>query len=306
MYSRKCEQCGSIITAKYKSQLKRFCSHKCSNQWKWDNVRERKEFIEKRCSFCGKTIKIETSNHRIKKGQSVWFCDHKCESNYRKSKREIKTCPICGCSFYKPKQITCSSKCGYELKKLNAYCKKNNLQNLSYSEYLELKKKEEEHNNEKLKNSIKVQTSNGCVRYYNVESFSYKGRESEYLKKYNKEHSKERYQKHKKRMKEDEVYRLKHKMRNIIGSSFRRRNLRKNNKTELILGCSFEDFKKHIESKFEVGMTFDNYGEWEIDHIIPLATAHTTEDVEKLCHYSNLQPLWSKDNRLKSDKLYFN
>jgi 5-methylcytosine-specific restriction endonuclease McrA len=50
-------------------------------------------------------------------------------------------------------------------------------------------------------------------------------------------------------------------------------------------------------------MTWDNYGEWEIDHIVPISSGKTEEDVIKLCHYKNLQPLWKEDNRKKGNKL---
>lgn len=63
--------------------------------------------------------------------------------------------------------------------------------------------------------------------------------------------------------------------------------------------CSFDTFKKHIESKFLKGMNWDNYGEWEIDHIKPLATAKTFCEVLNINHYQNLQPLYKKDNLLK-------
>ena len=71
------------------------------------------------------------------------------------------------------------------------------------------------------------------------------------------------------------------------------------------MGCSFEEFKIYLESKFESWMTWDNKGlyngdldyGWDIDHIIPISTAKTEEELIKLNHYSNLQPLCSKTNR---------
>lgn len=74
-----------------------------------------------------------------------------------------------------------------------------------------------------------------------------------------------------------------------------------------LLGCSSEFLKKHLESKFKEGMTWDNYGVkgWHIDHIIPCASFDFTniEDQKKCFHYSNLQPLWWLENIMKSDKI---
>lgn len=72
------------------------------------------------------------------------------------------------------------------------------------------------------------------------------------------------------------------------------------------LGCSLEELKSHLESKFTSGMSWNNYGSgWHIDHIRPLALAVSEEEVLKLCHYSNLQPLWAKDNLSKGDNYEF-
>jgi hypothetical protein len=76
-------------------------------------------------------------------------------------------------------------------------------------------------------------------------------------------------------------------------------------KTLEVLGCSKNFLKEYLENKFTDGMTWDNYGfyGWHIDHIIPLSSAKTEEDVIKLCHYTNLQPLWSEDNLKKGSKI---
>ena len=77
----------------------------------------------------------------------------------------------------------------------------------------------------------------------------------------------------------------------------------KNKKTEEILGCDFVFIKNYLESKFIDGMSWDNYGKWHVDHIIPLSSAKTEEDVYKLCHYTNLQPLWCEENLKKGTKI---
>jgi hypothetical protein len=75
------------------------------------------------------------------------------------------------------------------------------------------------------------------------------------------------------------------------------------------LGCSTTELKKYIESKFTVGMTWENhsYTGWHIDHIKPLASFNLQDRVQFLeaCHYTNLQPLWAKDNMQKSDNTQF-
>jgi len=73
------------------------------------------------------------------------------------------------------------------------------------------------------------------------------------------------------------------------------------------LGCTIDELKVYLESKFQPGMSWDNYGKtgWHIDHIKPLASFDLTDKYQLLeaCNYTNLQPLWAKDNLVKSDNL---
>jgi hypothetical protein len=69
-----------------------------------------------------------------------------------------------------------------------------------------------------------------------------------------------------------------------------------------ILGCTIQEFKLHIESQFKDGMSWDNRGEWHIDHIMPLSMAKTEDELVRLNHYKNLRPLWAHENLSKSDK----
>jgi hypothetical protein len=108
----------------------------------------------------------------------------------------------------------------------------------------------------------------------------------------------------------DMVFKMKLSARKLISSSFRHSSFTKNSKTSIILGCSFEEFKLYIEKQFEPWMNWDNKGlyngeldyGWDIDHRIPLSSAETEEDIIRLNHYTNLQPLCSKVNRdIKKD-----
>jgi len=101
------------------------------------------------------------------------------------------------------------------------------------------------------------------------------------------------------------LFKLKGNLRNIIRKAIVKNGYTKKTKTFLILGCSYEEFKLHLETQFLGWMTWDNYGlyngtkdyGWDIDHIKPLVTAITEADIIQLNHYTNLQPLCSKVNR---------
>ena len=106
--------------------------------------------------------------------------------------------------------------------------------------------------------------------------------------------------------KTDNLYKLKESISNSIRKSFKRAKHIKTSNTLNILCCSFEEFKTHIESLWEPWMNWDNYGKykngelnygWDIDHIEPITNAKTSDDVIRLNHYTNLQPLCSYTNR---------
>lgn len=67
------------------------------------------------------------------------------------------------------------------------------------------------------------------------------------------------------------------------------------------VGCSVDELKKHLASQFKEGMTWQNYGEWHIDHIRPCASFDLSLEEERhACfNYENLQPLWAEENLRK-------
>jgi len=104
----------------------------------------------------------------------------------------------------------------------------------------------------------------------------------------------------------DPLFRLTAIIRTAIRNSITRRGYTKKSNTYEILGCSFEDFKTYIEIQFTKGMTWENKNLWHLDHIIPISSARTEEEVIKLNHYTNFQPLWAEDNLIKSNKMINN
>jgi hypothetical protein len=103
---------------------------------------------------------------------------------------------------------------------------------------------------------------------------------------------------------DDPLFKLKHNIRVRILKFIKSKNIKKNNKTTEIIGCNFLFLKEYLESKFTEGMSWDKLGkEIHIDHIIPLSSAKTNEEILILCHYTNLQPLWLEDNLKKGNKI---
>jgi hypothetical protein len=148
-------------------------------------------------------------------------------------------------------------------------------------EILEKKKEYRQENKEKLSQ-------------YNLE---YKSRPEviQARKKYDREYIKQRRQ--------EPLFKLKCNIRTYTSRAFRRMGYYKNTKTSKLLGADYYFVKKYIEAQFKKGMTWDNYGEWHIDHIKPLSSAKDEKELISLSHYTNLQPLWAIENQRKHNKI---
>ena len=159
--------------------------------------------------------------------------------------------------------------------------KKNNIENIN-------KKNKEYFEKNRELNKIK------CIKYRNN----------------NLEKSRERYRKWRLNNKEKinsynqiPIIRLKNSLRSRINELMNKKY--NNPRTIDLVGCDYEFLINYIEKKFTEGMSWNNYGYygWHLDHIIPLSSAKTEEEMCKLCHYTNLQPLWAEDNLKKSNKI---
>lgn len=112
-----------------------------------------------------------------------------------------------------------------------------------------------------------------------------------------------RRRRQKQRMETDAVYAARRRISGLIRESVRRLGFTKQSTTGDMIGCDWVFFKDHIERQFLKGMTWDNRSEWHIDHIVPIASAKTEEDVIRLNHFTNLRPMWAKDNIAKGDRI---
>ena len=109
-----------------------------------------------------------------------------------------------------------------------------------------------------------------------------------------------------KKISNDPAYKMGQNFRKRLWIFIKRGNKKftKRNSTYKMIGCTAKFLKEYIEARFKPGMNWENYSKevWHIDHIKPLSSAKNNEDMEKLMHYTNLQPLWAKDNLSKGDK----
>lgn len=100
------------------------------------------------------------------------------------------------------------------------------------------------------------------------------------------------------------LFRMRRSLSTRTNAAFKSKSWIKDGPTETLIGCDYLFAKKYIESKFTDGMSWDNHGEWHIDHIHPLSIAKTKEELISLCKYTNLQPLWASENISKGNNIH--
>jgi len=221
---------------------------------------------------------------------------------------EMKTCTRCGVAFPATEEYFNKHKAGKH--GLESRCKKcRREQREQYLQRPEVKKREQERSQR---------------RWENIEN---KKKQKEYDRQrwQDPEHKEAQRQARQKLLQDDEVKENRQKYRReyvrakrLNDPSFKIRlymssrinmslkcKVKKSAATMELVGCSKEEFKKHIEKQFDTGMSWNNHGMWHIDHIVPCASFDLTDpEQQRLCfHYTNLQPLWAKDNLSKGGKL---
>ena len=101
----------------------------------------------------------------------------------------------------------------------------------------------------------------------------------------------------------DPEFRLLNNLRNRIYCALK--GAGKSRRTTELIGCTISALRAHLEKNFTEGMSWENYGKWHVDHIIPCSSFDLVlPDEQRRCfHYTNLQPLWAVDNLKKNDRL---
>lgn len=254
--------------------LKQEVRGKCYITLRQDSIKER---------FCVAKLVLQTFNNEEVIYNYKWLDgDYKNNSlnNLLILEENIKTCNICKKDKVIDDFYICKNK-------PSTYCKSCTIMKSS---------KNQEYNRDFRKEYLKdYNKKNKNILLENKRKHREENREQ--FKEYHREYQV-------KRRKEDDLFRIKHNIRNRLWDAFKNKNWKKEGSKKL-LGATYETVKLHIESLFLENMSWDNYGRcvegdcenyWHIDHIIPLNTASSKEEMEKLCHYTNLRPLWASEN----------
>ena len=240
------------------------------------------------------------------------------------TEKKSKVCSKCKqekslCDFHKDaiKKLGVTSQCKKCQKERYEKCRQENPEKIKESVkkyYQKNKEKIKEHRRKYYqKNSEKIKEREAKYRRENSEKI--KEREAKYRQE-NSEKVKERVKKYRrenpekirvylnKRYKNDENFRMIAILRARLRKSLNSQSSKKSKRTLELVGCSIRDIRQHLENQFKDGMSWENQGEWHIDHIKPCPLFDLTDpEQQKECfNYKNLQPLWAIDNIKKSNK----
>jgi hypothetical protein len=201
----------------------------------------------------------------------------------------LKKCTKCNVE----KELSCFSKSSHTKSKLHAWCKKCN--NQYYQNHKELTCARHKQYNQDHKEEVSAQKK----QYYQ----DHKETRGAYNRQYRQNHKEEASERHNDRRKIDVNYKIAGNLRTRLYVALEGNY--KSGSAIRDLGCSIEDLKTWLEQQFQPGMSWNNYGEWHIDHIIPLSAVNTSDRSQllKVCNWFNLRPLWAEENISRGNRI---
>lgn len=255
----------------------------------------------KTCTLCKTEKPIEDFLKRKDQKDGLHFYCRPClkvkkAESYQKN-REKALATMATYRAENPEKVAAAKKRCYEAKP-EQYAAKRKAQYAADPESAKARSKEWI-----LKNKEHVDTRNANYRLKNRRALVerqavYQKENKEKVNAYQNRYVSERYQR-------DALFAVRMVCRRRLLFAFSQGGYKKSTKTETILGCTFPELLSYLEAQFTSGMTWGNRGlyGWHIDHRIPLSSATTAEQMERLSHYTNLQPMWAADNWAKGAKM---
>lgn len=277
-----CKNCGKPIIQQNRRGIARlYCGDVCRREWDVKIRRENKYFTNKVCATCGETYKTNSKDQQ--------FCSSKCAGIARHAyfikkatqtiSSGVKLCFRCGIN----KKLTDFLKSETSNDGCSVYCKKCRSEIWAERKAAGKVKRNPE--------SVKRSREHDRVRRKTDPEYRAKRREYEFMRRVT-----------------DPKFRLRSAVKHAIWTALREPHNRKRSaRLKLLVGFTTRKLARHLESQFCDGMSWDNYGKWEIDHIVPVShfDFKSVDDKGfKACWaLENLRPLWATDNLKKNSKL---
>ena len=247
---------------------------------------EQKRFKSLKCPECFRAMKAESKRKNLLKN-NIFLCNVcKEEKTSEERKADTKVCKKCNADasrkYYENKKKAIANKGVIIIKETEKICSKCNEE-----------KSIDQYHFDKNRGTFRA----ACKNCTQIDRKNYYNENKKIVIKTNIAYEKQRIH-------DDSTFKLVKNLRCSLTHILKSINCGHKFKTLQIIGCSKQHLKGYIEAKFKDGMTWDNHGEWHIDHIKPVSLFDVSdEEQQKKCfHYTNLQPLWAKDNIQKSNK----
>lgn len=277
MSGRECKQCGADISGRQARSI--YCSRGCAVAA--GNAR-RKRLDDPKCAVCLSSFE--------RRGSTDVYCSAECKRTVKNERRRKtaainKECQVCKEQFTTniPSKVFCSASC----KRRAAYLRDSDAQRARCRSY---RKKG-------------IDYHRARARSWREEN---KARVSEYNREYGKSPAAADYRRRRYEEKSsDPVWVISNRIRVRINGLIAEAGDSKGFRTFDLLGYTPQELADHLERQFVKGMGWHNRDKWHIDHIVPISTAKTVEDVIALNQLSNLRPLWARDNLSKGDRLEY-
>ena len=300
-----CKSCNKKFTFKNVTSIPKHCSYRCQRDYR--NKRKREKGASK--VFDIKLKCPECNNNFIKKSNSCRkYCSHECEDKKnRRVGHKKRTLRFKTDKKYKAKYDELKRLWREKNKdKIKEYSKKARLKEsykikrrIYYKKYMQIPEVRE-HRKKLLK---KYYWENG----YKEKKKQYKLKNREYIRKQSCEYAKrpeirERIRNQiRQKLKNDPLFILKSRLRTRFYQYVKRGLAKKQVKTSELIGCDWKYLKNHLQRRFKKGMSWQNFGEWHIDHIKPMAHFNllNVKEQYECCNYKNLKPMWATDNLSK-------
>lgn len=253
-------------------------------------------YVSSGCVECAKAS--ATAN----RGKQAEKRKQKTKENLQSIRRQCKqrNCDNWFTPRYRNDQVFCSQRCAdlqgkYDYKDRNkdhVRAKENERRRRKYSSDVEYRQKQKDRANDAWHSMTDAEK---LLKGREWRAAADVDKKREYFREY-----------HRKRAEEDPTFKLAGALRARVRAAIKAAGGKKSKKTEELIGCTIEELMVHLERQFKDGMSWENYGDWHVDHIKPVASfsnlANDIDEQRACFHFSNLQPLWAEDNLRKGAK----